>query len=189
MLGIDEAVQERWRKEGFREESISSRQRVLAENLEKAALSVADDGVYDVSVAAAQLGRPMTSETVQSKLKQCNSHLHFERSISHPELTGIYLRQGGKTVHICGMESGIMPEFSVLHKKKIKVPNQDLFGSTNPTREIDWNKTDTFASETRGWRTVLIRLLHAGLITRGDVERHFGWTPSRDSQKWADQTK
>lgn len=189
MLGIDEAVKARWRREGFREDAISNRQRVLAENLQRAAVTVEDDAGHDVSSVESQMGRPLASSVVQAKLKRCNPRLFFERSIRYPELTGVYLVEGERAIHICGMESGMMPEFSVIKKKTIKIPNQDLIGNKTPTREVEWSETETFASETRGWRTVLIRLLHKNLITRGDVEKHFGWTPSRDSQKWAEQTK
>src|SRR5205823_348001 len=91
--------------------------------------------------------------------------------------------------HICGMESGIMPEFSVLHKTKTRLPDQELFGAKTATREVAWKDVETFASETRGWRTVLIRLLHAGLINRLQIERYFGWQPSHESAKWHARTQ
>ena len=141
------------------------------------------------------------SQEVQRRLKLCNSRLHFIRSPQFPELTGVYLITDeieadpkskdftNKLKHICGMESGVMPEFSVLHKGKKKVPNKDLLGTVKPVDAVEWVEVDTFTGETRGWRTVLVRLLHAGLITRHDINEHFGWMPSRDSEKWYTQTK
>ena len=82
-----------------------------------------------------------------------------------------------------------MPEFSVLHKRTINVPDNDLFNQKKPTREVEWKQAQTFEDETRGWRTVLIRLWHAGLIDSPSITQHFGWTPSRDSEKWHKLTK
>jgi hypothetical protein len=87
------------------------------------------------------------------------------------------------------MEAGIMPEFSVLHKQTKEVPNPDAFGNTEPTRDHNWNTVDTFSGETRGWRTILIRLMRASLITRLDVEKYFSWTPSVESANWYEKTR
>src|SRR5262249_19684755 len=128
-------------------------------------------------------------------------NLIFEKSIRFPELTGVYVERternaaGGwdkRKVHLFGMESGIMPEFSVLHKTTKHVPNPELIGATGgkqiPREMVKWQEVPTFSAETRGWRTVLIRLLKAQLINRSDVEKHFGWSPSQDSEKWHRQT-
>ena len=201
MLTLDTQGQAHWRQEERKESSQERRLRDLAHEIESNTISVANDDVYDVSNAISQMGRPMMAQEVQRKLKLCNSRLHFIRSPQFPELTGVYLITDEvetdpkskdftkKLKHICGMESGISPEFSVLHKAKKKVPNKELVGTKRPIDAVDWVEVDTFVGETRGWRTVLIRLLHAGLITRLDVETHFGWMPSRDSKKWYDQTK
>ncbi len=139
----------------------------------------------------------MASAEVQRRLHLCNANLVFIRAPLHPELTGIYIEKDERTaargwakrkVHICGMESGIMPEFSVRHVTMKRVPNPDLLGQKVERDAVKWMEIPTFYAETRGWRTVLIRLLHAKLITRGDADKHFGWTPSRDSKKWAEQT-
>jgi len=41
----------------------------------------------------------------------------------------------------------------------------------------------------RGWRTVVANMLIKGVITRSDVIRHFGLTPSHDSQRWHELTE
>ncbi len=201
MLSKDEALQRRWWTEEAKESATDKRQRQLAEELHNHQVTVEPDAGYDISNMLMQIGRPMGSQQVIEKLKKCNSSLYFEVSKSDPSKIGIYLLDPGGVVyvnprgevltlkHICGMESGIMPEFSVIHKTQTKVANQELFGRTEATREVAWKKVDTFLSETRGWRTVLVRLLHAGLITRLNVEQHFGWTPSRESQRWHRQTQ
>jgi hypothetical protein len=201
MLAKDELTQKRWLQEAAKEEAAERSRRSLAKHLESNQVTVLDDAGRDVSDEQAQMGKSMTALDVIGKLKKCNSRLEFVR---HPlySLYGIYLRDATAPIlkfkvpgfavhhqsfrgrHICGMEPGILPEFSIIHKKKIKVPDKDLLGSTEPTREVKWKEIWTVDHETRGWRTVIIRLLHAGLITDYDVTTHFGAAPSKDSRKW-----
>lgn len=199
MLALDTQAQERWRRTEKRESFQERRQRDLVHNLKSNTITVEPDSGRDVSDLLAQMGKPMTSQQVIDKLKLCNPRLVFKRSISFPEryydIRLSYKERNAagtlvdKEKQICGMEAGIMPEFSVLHKKKIQVPNPDFFTNRTPHREIKWMEIDTFADETRGWRTVLVRLLHERLITEAQVARHFGWTPTRESRKWHEQTK
>lgn len=176
------------------------RRRNLIDDMRSNTVTVESDAGRDVSCPEAQFGRPFTAEAVISKLKRCNPRLYFERSNSDPTKMGVYLMDPtGRTyvnpqgevltlIHICGMESGINPEFSILHKTKKKIPNPDLIGLKTPTREVDWLEVETVAGETRGWRTLLVRLLHSGLINSADVDKHFGWTPTYQSEKWQKQT-
>ena len=201
MLGKDEQLQRRWWTEEAKESATEKRQRQLAEELHNHQVTVEPDAGYDISNLMAQIGTPLSSQQVMERLKKCNSRLYFELSPSDPTKIGVYLQDPSGVVyvnprgevltlkHICGMESGIMPEFSVIHKTQAKVANQELFGLKEATRDVPWKVVDTFLSETRGWRTVLVRLLHGGFINRADVEKHFGWTPSRESQRWYDQTR
>lgn len=167
-----------------KESQVETRTRNLTSHVSSNILTVADDCGRDTSSLIAQMGRHMTSQELMRRLKLCNPRLHFERSIRYPELFGIYVRVDDKLVHVCGMEAGINPEFSVRHKKKMRVPDNDLFGTTTPVGEVKWKEIETFDDETRGWRTVLLRLLEAKLITRGDVMSHFDWLPSQESQYW-----
>jgi hypothetical protein len=201
MLAKDSDLQDRWRQQQKRESDAERRQRQLADELQNHAVTVADDAGHDISNLMAQLGKPLSSQQIIEKLTKCNPRLYFEVSPSDATKVGIYLvdptgkvyvNPRGEVLtlkHICGMESGISPEFTVIHKTTTKVANQELFGRKEATREVPWKQVETYYDQTRGWRTVLIRLLHAGLINSGDVEKHFGWTPSRDSQRWADQTR
>lgn len=176
-----------------REGAAASRQQQLDDEIRSNTISVGDDAGRNTGEILNQLGRPLTSQEVIKRLKLCNSGLIFERSASTPSLYGIYVERWEHSVtgtwekrkiHVCGMEAGIMPEFSVLHKTKKQVANPELFGSHTPTRDIGWKEVDTFLQETRGWRTVLIRLLKMNLITRINVEQHFGWAPTYQSEKW-----
>ena len=76
----------------------------------------------------------------------------------------------------------------MIHRTMKKVPNPDLLGSKEPVKEVKWLEVPTFFGETRGWRTVLTRLLKEGIISRASVDEHFGWTPSIASQNWRDLT-
>jgi hypothetical protein len=198
MLVIDSGTQQDWRAAVKNESLAASRQENLAKEILSNSITVKEDADWDTTNLLAQMGRPLTSVDVQGRLKKICPALYFERSLRSPENTGIYIDKDVRTpagawekqkTFLCGMESGIMPEFSVRHKTKKQVANPELFGKDTPTREIDWLNVDTFAAETRGWRTVLVRLLHLGVIVRADVEKYFGWVPSRDSQKWWEETK
>jgi hypothetical protein len=198
MLVLDSGAQQNWRKVAKVEANATSRQEQLTREIWSNSITVEDDAGRDTGSLLAQMGRPLASSEFERRLKLINSRLIFERSIKDPTKVGLYIEKeernvaGGWTkrkIHLCGMESGIMPEFSVLHKATKKIANPELFGKDAPTREIDWTTVDTFAAETRGWRTVLVRLLHLELINRGDVEKHFFWQPSQDSAKWAAQTR
>ena len=185
MLGLDEAKQLIWRQNENREGSQERRQRALEQELRNHAITVEPDCGRDISNVLAQMGRPLTCEQVKERLKKCNYRFHFEVANADHTKTGIYLLPEKK--FICGMESGVMPEFTVIHKAKTKVANPDLLGK-DVKREVPWKEVDTYVDQTRGWRTVLARLLHAKLITRSDVETYFGWNPSVESKRWHDQT-
>lgn len=191
MLGVDEQAQKRWRAESRKESQRETLRRNLEHDIETNTISVQADNGHDVSNALEQMGRPMTRQQFIDKLILCNRRLVFEEARADPTKWGVYVQTDGPEgkLFICGMEAGIMPEMSILHKTVIKKPNPDLIGNTNPTRDIDWIDIETFAGETRGWRTVLARLLHARLITESDVTKHFGWTPHRPSEKWYNATR
>ena len=193
MLVLDESAQINHavaaKKEQFRQQRIAELEAEIRSNT----ITVEDDNGRDRSNLLAQLGRPLTSQELMRRLKLCNPKLIFEQAIRQPRYGGIYVEvternaSGGwetRKVHVCGFEWGMMPEFSVVHKTKTSLPDPELLGSTKPTREVKWKEVETFADETRGWRTVLIRLLKARLVNRIDVEQYFGWTPSHESDQW-----
>ena len=189
MLGLDEAVQLRWARQAKREKAAELRAQLLAEEIKSNEVTVAPDNGVDVTNALAQMGRPLASDAIIAKLKLCNSHLRFERSNNFPDLIGIYILdkngrhtiKGEKVKHLMGMEARTMPEFTVIHETAKDIPDPDNKGQ--------WKEVKTYAGQTRGWRTLLVRLLHAELITRGDVDKYFGWAPSRDSEFWHRQTQ
>jgi hypothetical protein len=197
MLGLDTEAQERHRRGAIRESQIDERKRNLEQEIRSNTITVESDAGRDVTNLLAQMGRPLTCQQVIDRLKLANSNLIFEQSKSDSTKFGIYIMHDERTpagtwekrkVFICGMEAGVMPEFTVKHVTFTRVANPDLLGNETPTREIDWLKVPTFLDETRGWRTVLLRLLHQGMITRWHVERYFSWTPTHDSKNWQAQT-
>lgn len=148
------------------------------------------DGDSDVSNLLEQMGRPLSAATVISLLLELNPSLIFEQSINYPELTGIYVSGPRQTVsgivverrHICGMPTppAILPEFSVRHYKMEEVPN--------PKDKYELIETRKFADETRGWRTVLLRLIKERVISPGAAERLFDIPSGRSSRYWQQQT-
>lgn len=198
-LVLDTETQQQHAMAAGAEASAAKRAEMLDQEIRSNTISVEDDAGRNSGDILAQLGRPLAAQEVIRRLKLCNGRLIFEQSIRYPNLTGIYIEKwernaaGGWTkrkMHICGMESGIMPEFSVLHKTTKQVANPDLFGTEKPVgRDLQWKEVPTFLDQTRGWRTVLLRLMKANLINRWDVEQHFGWNPTYESEKWMRYTR
>lgn len=183
-LVVDSEKAGQWRRKALREQRVAERRQNLKKNEESNAQSVAPDAGRDTSDVLSRMGRPMTGDEVRKRLALCNRNLVFERSINYPELTGIYILKDGQKVHICGMQTGFCPELTVYLKKDINLPDSDLFGAVTPTRDVQWKKGVTYDDEVRGWRKVLEILLHAGLITVPDINKHFGAIPTIETQRW-----
>ncbi len=154
--------------------------------------TVAPDAAgMDVSSRFQRMGRTMTTSELMAKLHAINPQFVCKVSTSDGTKCGLYLPQYVRTptggfrqdlVHLLGLENtshpltgGVMPEFSILEAIDETVPGPD--GD---------KKQRTFKAETRGWRTVVIRLLIKGIITVSDVQKHFGLIPSKDSARWKD---
>lgn len=142
--------------------------------------TVTSDGGINVCSSVEQMGRPMFATQITSRLRRCNSNLSFETSKADPSKVGIYLieNRDGKVEKrfICGMESGISPEFSIRHHKDTRVPDPDVPGH--------WQTVRTFDRETRGWRTILARLLRSGIITQPQIDQFFNPAVGRSSRNW-----
>lgn len=143
-----------------------------------------DAAGVDVTNSGARMGRSMTAWTFTEKLQKIAPFLYFERSNSDPSKTGIYVRAHRRDVSlykgdlqfICGMESGIMPEFSIIEAEAKLVPDPNAKGG----RRMEYG----MAREVRGWRTVLARLLKNQILTAGQIEKYFQISLGRDSAKW-----
>jgi hypothetical protein len=138
----------------------------------------------DVTSPGQRAGRPMSGWTLQQKLEKIVSILYFERSNADPTKTGIYLVLHRSTSankydglrFLCGMETGVMPEFSVIEAEAHTVPDPEAPGGNR----IEFG----MAKEIRGWRTVLLRLMQNRVLSAHDIERYFNISMGRDSQRW-----
>lgn len=206
MLVKDEAKQVNWRQALAAERQRELRRQQLADDILNSEITVKPDAGRDITEPASRMGRMMTPQKVMEKLRLCNTKLHFEVSNSDPTKLGVYLLTdegdlrtlpSGETIRtkfICGMENRPMPEMTIVIKATKKVPNPVLIDAMGSGKRVDrdavkWKEIETYKDHIPGWRTVLVRLLHAGLIGRYDVERHFGWTPSMPSERWYNLTK
>src|SRR5579871_748149 len=101
-----------------------------------------------------RLGTRMSHTELITKLRKLNPNLHFEDSMNWPNGVGVYYKdhEGNKKYAGTGFEKGYLPEYSY-----ILTDAADL-----PTKEV------------RGWRTVVMRLLKAELLSWRQVVRVFG---------------
>ena len=146
----------------------------LRQQYERDFATTAPDGERPVTSLEAQLGKPLTSQQVIALLSRLNPSLHFEVSLADSTKMGIYRLSPEGKQFVCGMERGFMPEFSVRHAEEIEMPDPDLKGGKVKVRRI--------TRETRGWRTVLARLIHSGIVRQVDAEQCFPM--GRDSRNW-----
>jgi hypothetical protein len=139
------------------------------------------DGDFLTTDATAQLGRPLTRQTIIERLTKLNANLIFEQSRNFPHMGAVYFRDGVSNMadldhacrgrrHIVGMEwTGLSPEFT--------------------TRKIEhdqWGKPQ-MKGQVRGWRTILARLIKDRLIPVSETERVFSIARGRESQRWFEE--
>jgi hypothetical protein len=122
----------------------------------------------------------MTTERFEQRLQKLNPNLVI---LPHPGVYAsptsgfhqvnkdkavVYLKMpDGKLVTLLVCEGDWMPEWTVMAAKEARVPYDKPDGY--------WVKTMIAGREMkRGWRTVLIHLLHKGLIGLEATEREFG---------------
>ncbi len=144
-----------------------------------------DAAGMDITNTEARMGRPMSSWMLQQRLSKIGA-FYFEHAKNDSTKMGIYipisnvndpsLYYKGNLMFVCGMESGIMPEFSIMEAEVKLVPDATAIGGYRPQA--------TMAKEVRGWRTVLAMLLKKRIISAHDVEKHFQISLGRDSSRW-----
>lgn len=125
------------------------------------------DAEIDVTDWDQVVGIPLDSARIIGRLRKLNSNLFFEVSHADHTKTGVYILRndfkGGQEKHfLCGMETGINPEYSLR-----------VLDDTGKPKAI-----------VGGWRRVLMRLIRAGIIEESRTFRLFG-PPSRSSENWA----
>ena len=139
------------------------------------------DGGFLTTDASAQLGSPLTRSVLIKRLSKMNPNLIFEQSKNYPNIGAIYVADPTANLddpdercrgrrHIVGMEwTGLSPEFTT---RKVEL---DEWGNPQMKGQI------------RGWRTILVRLIHERLITIPDAERVFSISRGRASQRWYEE--
>ncbi len=140
-----------------------------------------DKAGMDITDAEQRVGRSMSAWTFQQKLQKIREFLVFERSNADPSITGVYIQSNvydpnlykGRLVFICGMGSGVMPEFSIIETEEYEVPT-----ANGPVIER------RMKCEVRGWRSVLAALLKARILSAYDIEKNFHVSLGKDSQRW-----
>lgn len=199
MLILDTPAQIRWAGQGTRERTHAQRQDALEREIRSCIVSINLDEGYDCTQLEQRIGSPLATTEVIRRLLLCNSNLIFEQSLNYPDMTGVYYEKDERTaaggwarrkVFMFTLASTpVMPEKEVVHVRKKKVPNPDLLnamGGPVDREVVKWIEVDEPYDYTRGWRSVLIRLLKARLITWASVQTYFG--TSCNSKNWAQQT-
>lgn len=134
------------------------------------------DGDIPTTLLEAQIGRPMHRKDIIKRLSKLNPNFYFERSISFPDIMGIYvpddhatLRDGRRVRHVVGFEFGYSPEFTVYHP------------TAKATRKVPYAK-----KVTRGWRALILMLSQRGYISFNDACKAFNITGTA-RKKWHDE--
>ncbi len=201
MLVLDTSTQKDWQKAAKAQADAAARQKALDDEIKSNITSVNIEDEQDCTSLVARMGTPLPTGEVERRLKLCNPNLIFERSLADPKYVGLCFEKDERTpaggwakrkVHLFTFSStDIMPEKEVAHVAMKKVPNPDFVAATSGQKidreVVRWIEVPTLVDLTRGWRTVVLRLLKAELITRGDVDRHFPTTPN--SKNWQEQMR
>lgn len=174
MLTLDsQQLARQQRRTRFLESQDRQKALLWADRRNKEATVATDGGICTTSLEQ-QLGTPLSTAEVLRRIRLMNPDLIYEVSIRFPDRIGIYVIE--KRPHmlalcptvdkrmVVAMQLGMMPERSVRHVKLARVPEEEGAG---------WRYVEEFAGETRGWRTVLWRLLDEGLIKPYQIDKYF----------------
>lgn len=144
----------------------------------------------------ARVGTPLFPADLETRLLKLNPHLGFEVIEGNPTHKRIFIVDQRGKVPVCVYENSLMPERSVAKVKILEVPDP-RFGVIDrkdmPNLEKDpdalrpgWRRVAVpWGEKTRGWRTVLVRLIQAGLISVAGAENEFG---SDETPEWRQHT-
>lgn len=142
---------------------------------ETRAATLVENKHKSVANAERQEGKRLPATEFMRRLRKINPNIimepHPNRHLPlHKDKACLYLLMpDGSKGFLMTVEGDYMPEWSLMSIKTVRVPDGRVEGFWReqkiPGREIK-----------RGWRTVLLRLLHMGLVNITDVEREFGPT-------------
>jgi hypothetical protein len=123
----------------------------------------------DLKDAAQRMGTPLMSNDLITRVEKLTGRqVWAEDSYRDSSVVGFYTVKKGEKTYICSFDKGPMPEFSIILTDAADLP----------------------VKEKRGWRTVLTRLLQAGVITWPQVVYGFGDGRShRAADRWSFNTR
>lgn len=149
----------------------------LQEEIDREKSLLKPDGSVDVSNSQAQAGRKLSRSELVRKIRKLNPSLFYEQSVRYPAQGGLYIHDpiNGKRF-LVGFPHDTVGEFDVRLTKPKVIPD--------PTVAMHWQKIEAVDGRIPGWRTVLLRLLHEGLLSPSGIDREFQITRGRSSQKW-----
>lgn len=187
MLISDTPYQERgrWRKALERTREIT--QSTLREQKRQVAETERTVDGFDPTNLIKQMGRPLHPNEFMRRLAQLNSALQFKLgpaggwAILKP--TPVRHPDGGEKLELTytgiSFENQVMPEYTVLKPE---------YDTAWDSESKDIVKTLRTVREVRGWRTVVGRLLMAGLVSPTKVRELFS-TDSNTRASWAGMEK
>lgn len=148
--------------------------------------------------AARQLGRGYVTRDFEERLLLLNPNFIFTPHPTNPTKRCLYFTDRRGKRFICAYESGFLPEHSIFSVKRKEVwdgvtthinkkdlpkhevtPTGVVWGGMTPgfkKVDIPWNEV------TRGWRTVLVKIVGERIATPTQVESLFG---SANRAEWA----
>ncbi len=198
MLIVDSVTAPRIARARAQEEAEAKLRGWVADQLSNA-VYVQDNDVSPANFER-QLGKVMPSPEMEKRLEKLSTSLVFEHNPFNRSKKAVYVvRRGEGKVYICAYENGIMPEHSVMRVKEEITRDYDAVGVGPTGRKLDrkdlpkYTEVDgkiTFEEEEllpgfkktlipygeykRGWRTVLVKLVEAKVLTPTQVESIFG---------------
>lgn len=190
MLVKDTEALKRDARQKKREQQASIIQEWARRQLTAAQALLTEDNITNPE---SRMGHPLTHQEFEARLKKLCPRLVFR---DHPRLDMrcVYLLEdGGKLKFLSAYSRGIIPEYSIMSTRKVKIPTLFVYKhhidkdeaeavrhGEKPPWEIEVERP--WEEIVRGWRTVLILLVLKGVLSIHQVESEFG-TGTKDS--WA----
>lgn len=184
----------------LRNEIISPQERHLAEvtqmlKEEQRNCIYAEDGDLNPANPEYQLGKSLTDTELETKLRPLlpANCIFIDNPRDATKKAIVRQRPDGTLETICSYERGVMPEHSIMriqvedvkdpgtrHIDRADLPKYEYVPGSGIVWMDDSPKPGyvrvkkLWGEKTRGWRTVLIRLIQSRLLTLSDAERVFG---------------
>lgn len=145
--------------------------------------------------AQERLGRPLFPAEFERRLLKLNPNLYFEVIDENPSHKRLSVLDARGKHFVAVYPNALLPERSILKFKEIDAPDPNFTGAgvsrsdlpTDPDAvKPGWRRIlIPWGEHRRGWRTVLVRLIQAGLITTNQAEVEFG---SDETPEWRHHT-